>query len=743
MVIDLLFKQINDLQYITKDLLLAMKRYLIALASVLLLSLQPDTSRSVNSTLPPFKAAEDDLKPTVSQQKVEVYIAKIFSGYHYRKFTLNDSLSSKMFDNYLDEMDKSKLYFLSSDITYFEKYRFQLDDNLNSGNLDAAYEMYNTFRKRYKERSGYIETLLKNSKFDFTEDESFNTDREKATWAKDADELNQLWRKIIKNDAIEFKLSKKSAITAALNEKLGAAKPVTNMDSLMTTTLKDRYKNRDRNLGRIRSEQVFQMYMNAFCEVLDPHTRYFSPADSDRFKQDMYKTLDGIGAMLREDGNYIKVVSIVDGGAAFKDKRLKQGDKIVGVAQGDTGRIEDIVGWYVDDAVKKIKGARGTVVRLQILSADALPNAPLKEIRLVREKINLQESRATKEIVTINQNKRDYKIGVINLPSFYRDFESAGKREKDFNSTTRDVQRMIDSLRLENIDGLVLDLRNNGGGSLTEAISLTGLFIPKGPVVQVKESTGESETYTDPDPSVVYDGPMAVLINRFSASASEIFAAAIQDYKRGIIIGEQTYGKGTVQTMVDLNQWMPRETEKLGQVNITIQKFYRINGSSTQRKGVTPDVEFPSAFSAEEYGESSQPTALPWDQIATTRFDLSKALNDKQVSKLKEKHQQRMKSDVELKKLVEELELFRKARENKVVSLQETKRKKERDEAEKKREALKKLNADEDEDDDENPGVAAAPKDKKKKKDIYLLEASRVLTDYVIGSKAPNLANRL
>ena len=710
-----------------------MKRYLIALAPVLLLSLQPDTSRSGNATSPPFSVAEDDLKPTVSQQKVEAYITKIFSGYHYRKFTLNDSLSSKMFDNYLDEMDRSKLYFLGSDIAYFEKYRFQLDDNLNSGNLDAAYEMYNTFRKRYKERSAYIEGLLKNSKFDFTEDESFNTDREKATWAKDANELNQLWGKIIKNDALEFKLSRKPV----------ANKPVVNMDSLMSTTLKDRYKNRDRNLGRIRSEQVFQMYMNAFCEVLDPHTRYFSPADSDRFKQDMYKTLDGIGAMLREDGNYIKVVSIVPGGAAFKDKRLKQDDKIVGVAQGDTGRVEDIVGWYVDDAVKKIKGSRGTVVRLQILSADALPNTPPKEIRLVREKINLQESRATKEIVTINQNKRDYKIGVINLPSFYRDFESAGKREKDFASTTRDVQRMIDSLRLENIDGLVLDLRNNGGGSLTEAISLTGLFIPKGPVVQVKESSGESETYTDPDPSVVYDGPLAVLINRFSASASEIFAAAIQDYKRGIIIGDQTYGKGTVQTMVDLNQWMPRETEKLGQVNITIQKFYRINGSSTQRKGVTPDVEFPSAFSAEEYGESSQPTALPWDQIATTRFDLSKALNDKQLGKLKEKHQQRMKSDVELKKLVEELELFRKARENKMVSLQETKRKKERDEAEKKREALKKLNADDDTDDDENAIAAAAPKDKKKKKDIYLIEASRVLTDYIIGTKSPNLANRL
>ena len=718
-----------------------MKRYLIALAPVvLLLSLQPDQSRSNVITKPPFEASADDLKSTISQEKVEAYITKIFSGYHYRKFTVNDSLSSKMFDNYLSEIDRSKLYFLESDIQYFEKHRYKLDDYLNNGGLDAAFEMYNTFRKRYKERSASIETLLKDPKFDFTVDESLNTDREKATWSKNAQELDETWRKILKNDALELKVSAKADTSKKkVDLKIASSdlRLLASSDSTIVKSLKDRYKNRERNLGRIRSEQVFQMYMNAFCEVLDPHTRYFSPADSDRFKQDMYKSLDGIGAMLREDGNYIKIVEIVPGGAAFKDKRLKKDDRIVGVAQGDTGRVEDIVGWYVDDAVKKIKGPRGTVVRLQILSADALPNTPAKEIRLLREKINLQESRATKEIVTINQNKRDYKIGVIDLPSFYRDFDAAGKREKNFASTTRDVQLMIDSLKAENVDGIILDLRNNGGGSLTEAISLTGLFIPKGPVVQVKESTGEIETYTDPDPSVVYDGPLAVMVNRFSASASEIFAAAIQDYKRGIIIGEQTYGKGTVQTMVDLNQWMPRETDKLGQVNITIQKFYRINGSSTQRKGVLPDVALPTAFKADEYGESSQAEALPWDQIPTARFDLSKALNDKQLGKLRDKHQQRMKADVELKKLVEELDLFKKARENTVVSLQETKRKKERDEAEKKREALKKLDADLDADDDES--TVTKPK---KKKDIYLLETSRILTDHIINLKSPNLANR-
>jgi carboxyl-terminal processing protease len=470
--------------------------------------------------------------------------------------------------------------------------------------------------------------------------------------------------------------------------------------------------------------------------VLDPHTRYFSPTDSDRFKQDMYQALDGIGAVLREDGNYIKVVEIVPGGPAFKDKRLKKDDRIIGVAQGEEGKYEDIVGWYVDDAVKKIKGQKGTVVRLQVLAADALPNDPPKEIRIVREKVNLQTSRAKKEIVTINQNKHDYKIGVINIPSFYRDFDEANRRGKDFNSTTRDVQRIIDSLKAENVEGIVIDLRNNGGGSLTEAISLTGLFISKGPVVQVRESTGDTEVQTDPDPTVVYDGPVAVLINRFSASASEIFAAAIQDYKRGIILGEQTYGKGTVQTMVDLNQWI-KDPDKLGQINITVAKFYRINGSSTQRKGVSPDIEFPSAFSAEEYGESSQPTALPWDQIATARYDITKALNEKQVAKLREKYQQRLKSETELKTFVEELDLFRKARENTTVSLQESKRKKEREEAEKKREALKKLETGDEGDDEEAPKVAD-----KKKKDIYMNETNRILADYIALIKSPSVAKR-
>ncbi len=696
-----------------------MKYLLFLLAPILFLSLQfNDKPSATQPQKPPFAVADDDLKPSITQEKIEAYITKIFGGYHYRKFSMNDSLSTMMYDNYVKDIDGAKLYLLASDVEYFEKYRNKLDDFLNEGRLDAAFEMYNVFRKRYKERSAYLNILLEKP-FEFATDESFNTDREKAAWAKNTDELNEVWRKLIKNEALELKIAGKA-------------------DTSIVKLLKERYKTRDRNLGRIKSEQVFQMYMNAFCEVLDPHTRYLAPNDSDRFKQSMYQQLEGIGAMLREDGNYIKIVEVIVGGPAFKSKQVFKDDKIIGVAQGLDGPMEDIVGWYVDDAVKKIKGSKGTTVRLLLLPATALPNSTPKEVVLVREKVNLQDSRPKQEIVMVNQNKHDFKIGVIKLPSFYRDFDAAGKREKDFNSTTRDVQKMIDSLKAQNVEGIVLDLRNNGGGSLTEAISLTGLFIEKGPVVQVKESTGEKEVYTDPDPRVAYDGPLAVLTNRFSASASEIFAGAIQDYKRGLVIGEQTYGKGTVQTMVDLNQWMTSEKERLGQVNITIQKFYRVNGSSTQRKGVTPDIELPSVWSAEKYGESAEPTALPWDQIVSSKFDVTKYVNSKENDKLRDKYQQRLKSDIELKKFVEELDYYRKERENMVVSLQQTKRQKQRDESEKKHDAIRKLGGEDDEESDDT--AAKSTKKKTKAKDIYLIETGRILADYITIHKEPKWA---
>ncbi|QDK77827.1 tail-specific protease [Spirosoma sp. KCTC 42546] len=693
-----------------------MKKYLVTLLPVLMLSFQPDSPSNgatgdVSSlhTLP-TSSTIDDLKPSISQEKVETLVAKLLTTYHYRKVKLNDSLSSVVWDNYLKEVDGNKTYLLASDVAAFEKYRYQIDDALVNGDLTAAYDLYNVFRKRFQERSEFIKDQIKKP-FTFTEDESFNTDREKAAWPKTVEEQNDLWRKILKNQALELKLG---------NRK----------DSAVAATMTQRYANLDKAYGRIKSADVFQIYMNSFAEALDPHTNYFSPTNADRFNQEMSQSLEGIGAMLQEDGEYIKITSVLPGGPAFKSNLIKVNDKIAGVAQGDNGAMVNTMNWQVDEVVKLIKGPKGTVVRIQIVSPNALAGAPPKEIRLVREKIKLEEQRAKKEVIEVTDNGKTFKIGVINIPMFYRDFEGARKREEGFSSTTSDVKKFIDSLKAEKVAGIVIDLRDDGGGSLTEAINLTGLFIPKGPVVQVRESTGETEVYTDPDPSVTYDGPLAVLVNRFSASASEIFAAAIQDYKRGIIVGGQTFGKGTVQTLIDLNQWLPKEPEKVGQVKMTIQKFYRINGSSTQHKGVTPDVQFPSAFSAEEYGESSQPSALPWDQINSTRYEQSRGLDDKILSRLRDRFDQRLKSDPELKQLAQDLADFKKAKENTVVSLQESKRRKEREEAERKRAAANKVSQASAPVDETGTPSPNAPK---KKKDLYLNEAGLVLADYILA----------
>ncbi|QRR03430.1 carboxy terminal-processing peptidase [Dyadobacter sandarakinus] len=702
-----------------------MKKYLITLIPVVLLGWQRGPVHEQAALRPAVEVSMDeDIKPIPAQFKAEGLTTRILSGYHYRKTKLNDSLSAAIFDKYIDAIDHGKLYYLSSDIKDFDQYKNSFDDYLLNQELDVPFQMYNVFRKRYKERSEYIQTLLKEPKpFDFTADESMDTDREKAAWATNTNQLNDTWRKYLKSEALDLKLSGKA-------------------DTAVISTLRDRYKTRDRALGRIRTEQVFQMFMNAYAESMDPHTSYMAPTSADRFKQEMSQSLEGIGALLREEDNYIKIVEVIPGGPAFKGKQLKKEDKIVAVAQGDEGKMVDIVGWFVDDAVKLIKGPKSTVVRLQVISADALPGAAPKEYRLVREKIKLEEQRAKSEIVSINSGNKAYKIGVIDIPLFYRDFEGAQHREKEFSSTTRDVQKLIGELQQANVDGVVIDLRNNGGGSLTEAVSLTGLFINRGPVVQVKEGQGEIEVQSDNDPTIAYDGPMAVMVNRFSASASEIFAAAIQDYKRGLIVGEQTYGKGTVQTLIDLNQWVPKETDQLGQVKLTVAKFYRINGSSTQLKGVVPDLELPTAFKVNEYGEGSQPSALPWDQIASSKYELTNKVNPKIIEQVKDKYSQRLKTDGELKTLVKTLAEFKEARENKVVSLQESKRKAERDEAEKKRAAMKQIGEDNvtGEDDEEETTASQTPKEVKKKQDIYLTETGRMLVDYIIVAKEPSLA---
>lgn len=697
-----------------------MKKYLITLIPVVFLGWQQRSALEPITGLGAEWETVDVIKPQESQLKAQSLATNILSSYHYRKIPLNDSTSSAIFDKYLSSIDNGKLYFLKEDIDKFEQYRYAFDDFIKQNNIDVPFDMYNLFRQRYKERSEYIQQLLASGEgFDFSIDESLNTDRENAKWAANLDELNDTWRKYIKSEALDLKLAGKA-------------------DTAVISTLQTRYKTRDRALARIRSEHVFQTYYNSYSEMYDPHTNYMSPSTADRFNQDMSQSLEGIGAVLREDNNYIKIVEVVPGGPAYKGNQLKKDDRIIGVAQGDDGKIVDIVGWFVDDAVKLIKGPKGTVVRLQVLPADALAGTPPVELRIVREKVKLEEQRSKKEVIKIKNGKTEKKLGVISIPLFYRDFGGAQSREKEFNSTTRDVKRQIEELKAEKVEGLIIDLRNNGGGSLTEAISLTGLFINKGPVVQVKSSTGEIDVESDNDPTIAYDGPLLVMVNRFSASASEIFAAAIQDYKRGVIVGENTFGKGTVQQLLDLNQMVPREKSGLGGLKITTAKFYRINGSSTQIKGVMPDIELPTAFKANEYGEASEKTALPWDQIATASYEPVNALNATVVESLKEQHKARLKSDEDLKKMVANLEAFKKARDNKMVSLQESVRKKEREEAEKKREALNQIGTEAEPDDEEEASAEAVAK--KVKKDVYLMESGRILSDFITQTVQPTIA---
>jgi carboxyl-terminal processing protease len=593
----------------------------------------------------------------------------LLSRYHYKKTNINDSLASIVLDRYLQSLDYNKSYFFADDIEGFNKYRTEIDDDLKIGRLKPVFDIYNIFIERLKERNNYIFRILQVEP-DCTVDEYYEFDRKNTNWAKNEKELDELWRKRIKNEALNEMLKGKNWKETA-------------------DILKKRYDNFQKRMLQLNSDDVFQFYMNSFTEAIDPHTNYFSPVTSENFQINMSNSLEGIGAQLGTEDDYTKVVEIIAGGPAFKSNLLHKDDKIIAVAQGDTGKFVDVIGWRIDDVVKKIRGPKGTVVRLQILEAELGINSTPKEIRLVRDKIKLEEQLAKKEIIQINPNGLPFKLGVITLPSFYFDYTAQQRGERDYNAAARDVKKLLLELKEEKVDGVILDLRNNGGGSLQEAIEMTGLFIKDGPVVQVKSSDGRIEVDPDLDSRILYDGPLAVLVNRASASASEIFAGAIQDYQRGLIIGEQTYGKGTVQNLIDLNRLSPGDTTKLGQLKITIAKFYRINGGSTQRLGVVPDIQFPSSIDSNEFRESAEPSSLPYDHIFPTKFDLYENLKTF-IPQLIAKHDERIMNSVDFQNLIEEINDYKSERQKETVSLNLEQRKKERDDAEEKR--LQRLN---------------------------------------------------
>ena len=637
-------------------------------------------------------------------------INTIISRYHYSKVNLNDSLSEVIFARYFDALDHNKSYFLAKDIKEFEKYKDRFDDLLLKGELKPAYEIFEIYRERANTRLDYVLAILKKG-FDFTLDEYYETDRENAEWSANSEEANEIWRKKVKNDALSLKLAGKE------------------WDSVVETLTK-RYESYRRAINQYDSEDVFQLFLNSYTEVVDPHTNYFSPLTSDNFKINMSLSLEGIGAQLRNEDEYTTVVDIVPGGPANKSGLLHRNDKIIGVAQGEDGEMIDVIGWRVTDVVQLIRGDKGTTVRLLILAADDV-NSVQKEIKLIRDKVKLEEQAAKKKILEIKEDGVSYKIGVIDIPAFYSDFEAMQKGDKNYKSTTRDVRKILEELKTEKVDGIIIDLRNNGGGSLNEAIDLTGLLIKSGPVVQVKNSDGSIQVGDDRDKEIVYDGPLAVLINRFSASASEIFSGAIQDYNRGVIVGEQSYGKGTVQKLIDLNSFLPKSEDKLGQVKVTIAKYYRVNGGSTQNLGVIPDILYPTTIDPQEVGESSEKSALPWDQISATGYQPLNNIKEF-FPLLKEKHKQRIKNNSEFDYLLDDLAATKKRREQKLVSLNEDTRRKEmeKDEEEKFQRENERRKV---------KGIKLLEKGEKVEEtsapdDLYLDETGRILANFIAAS---------
>ncbi len=639
-------------------------------------------------------------------------INTLLSRYHYNKYDLNDSLSSVILKRFLKSLDYRKDYFTRKDIQSFEKYSSELDDDLKSGNIKPFYNMFNVYLFRMRDRINYIDTILM-KEFDYSIDEKYFINRENASWAESEEDLNDLWRKKIKNDALNLKLNGKDWEEIKNN-------------------LEKRYDNYQRLLKQFNSEDVFQIAMNSFTQSIDPHTNYLSPITSDNFKINMSLSLEGIGARLQNDNGYTKIVEIIPGGPAFKSNKIHVNDRIVAVAQDEDGDLVDVIGWRITDVVQLIRGPKDSIVRLQIISSDKNLNSEPAEIVLVRDKIKLEDQSAKSTTLDIMSNGKPYKFGVITIPKFYIDFEGQRLGEKDFKSTSRDVKILIRELEKEGIDGVIIDLRNDGGGSLEEAVKVTGLFIKEGPVVQVRDMNGRIIIDKDDDPQSAYNGPLVILVNRFSASASEIFTGAIQNYGRGIIIGENTYGKGTVQNLIDLNRLTSTKDYKLGQVKLTIAKYYRIDGSSTQRVGVVPDIEFPSPIDAADFGESSEPSALKWDQIDPLIYELYSDLSTL-LPKLKKLSYERTKSNFEFDYIKEEIAEYKESLNDNFISLNEEIRKKEKEQQEEKRflrenerrkiKGLKLLVKGETPADDETDSV-----------DPYLMESGNILADLIILS---------
>ncbi len=588
------------------------------------------------------------LAPTEQEDYVARRVADIVAREHYRRAPLDDRLSSLILDRYLDAIDGGRSYFYASDIAEFERYRYELDDAIKAGDMEPAFAIFRRYQQRNRERMNYAVELLA-KKPDFDVDESFNFDREKEPWPANAAEMNELWRKRVKNDALSLVIAGKQWPD-------------------VVDVLRKRYEHVAKRMDQSKPEDVFEAFMNAYVLSLDPHSNYFSARNSEEYNIQMSLSYEGIGASLALTDDYVTVIDVIAGGPAAVSGKLAANDRITAVGEGKTGELTDVIGWRLDDVVQKIRGPGGTLVRLQLLPAGAAPGSAQRVVEFTRNRVSLEAQASHKAMRTIQRNGRDVKVGIITVPSFYQDYDASRAGAKDFRSTTRDVQRLIDELRKDGAEVLIMDLRANGGGYLPEAESLTGLFIDRGPVVQLRDTTGRIEVDDDPDPAIFYNGPLIVLVDRFSASASEIFAGAIQDYGRGLIVGQQTYGKGTVQNAHPLNYTIFGRKPELGQLNVTIGKYYRITGESTQDKGVTPDIVLPSLIDANEVGESTRDRALPWDHIEAAEFKVEGDLKPVTAA-LQKLHDERTSNSADFKYLREDIAALDAARAQKTLSL--------------------------------------------------------------------------
>ena len=608
---------------------------------------------SDSARLPP-----SELQPSQQQAQAAHLAAEVLSRYHYKAVPLDDALSERIFGHYLKSLDADKLIFVQTDIDQLGRFRTVLDDAIIKEDLSAPFAIFNLYAQRVFERYSYARSLLREG-FDFRQKEDYQYARDKDPWLKSEADMRELWRKRVKNDWLRLKLAGKD-------------------DKTIAATLEKRYDNAFKRIGRATSKDAFEIFMNAYTMAIEPHTNYMGPRAAADFDISMKLSLVGIGAVLTEKDDYVTIRELVPGGPAALSGHLKSGDRILGVAQGSGGPMTDVMGWRLDDAVALIRGAADSVVQLDVLPADAGPDGKHKLVSLVRKKISLEDQAARKTILSVSDGKATHQVGVISLPGFYEDFDARQSGVQDFKSATRDVARLLGELKQAGVDSVLIDLRNNGGGSLKEAVELTGLFIDKGPVVQQRDARGRITVERDTKAGVAWDGPLGVMINRASASASEIFSAAIQDYGRGLVIGEPSFGKGTVQAMINLDDVAKNSKQKFGELKLTVAQFFRINGGTNQLRGVKPDILLPAIADAESFGESSYDNALPWRQIRAVDYSPAGDLKGL-LPLLLQRHEARVSKDKEFRFLQEDIAELNSRRKRNLVSLNEAERRKERD----------------------------------------------------------------